>query len=576
MKSSKIRVALAQINTTVGALERNSELILSQIQEAEKAGADLVLVPELALSGYPPEDLVLKDSFLKACRASLEEIARQVGEVTAVVGFPDSEGGVFNAAAVLRDGRIHGIYHKICLPNYSVFDEKRTFQPGFTPMVFEMGGVKIGVNICEDIWLANGVTEYQALAGGASLICNISASPWYVGRLQEREAMLAARANSCKAHIAYVNLVGGQDELVFDGASLIFGPDGSLITRAHMFEEELVIADLDLPSRESVPQEIYTSEQFRLQKISIDAELKPQRNDVVPSISQPPEELGELLSALVLGTRDYVQKNGFRKAAIGLSGGVDSALTAAIAQMALGSENVVGVIMPSQFSSEGSVTDAERLAENLRIEAHTVGIESIVESYEKALAPIFRNTKSDVTEENLQARARGNILMALSNKFGWLVLTTGNKSETSVGYCTLYGDMAGGFAVLKDVLKTKAYELARYINRNGEIIPEDTITKPPSAELRPDQKDEDSLPPYDLLDQILTAYVERDKGASEIIAEGFDPETVREIIRLVDRNEYKRRQAPPGVKITPKAFGRDRRIPVTNHFTWVETSKGEA
>ncbi len=567
-QTHRFRIALAQINPIVGDFQYNSEKILNYIQQAESAGAQMVLFPEMALCGYPPEDLLLRPAFIAENQRHLLMLASRVQDIMAVVGFANGRGGVYNAAAVLRRGRILGIHHKIWLPNYGVFDEKRYFQPGSRPLIVKANqDIRIGVNVCEDIWVANGVAEYQAIVGNASLICNISASPYHANRRREREEMLTSRAKNCGAHVAYVNMVGGQDELVFDGGSFIYSPDGELLARGPLFEEHLLIADIDLQANHRTEKQIYFHHEYQLEEVDA-GELKPVTGaSTPPRILPAPDELSEIYAALVLGTRDYVQKNGFRKVVIGLSGGIDSSLTAAIAVSALGSENVVGVLMPSRFTSKASLEDAERLARNLGIKTYTLSIEAIVQQYEKELAPVFQGRERDITEENLQARARGNILMALSNKFGWLVLTTGNKSETSVGYCTLYGDMAGGFAVLKDVLKTKVYQLAEYVNRDREIIPERVLKKPPSAELRPNQKDEDSLPAYAILDRILTEYVEHDRSINDIIAMGFDAQTVKEVARMVDRNEYKRRQAPPGIRITPKAFGRDWRMPITNHFT---------
>ncbi len=567
-QTHRFRIALAQINPIVGDFQYNSEKILNYIQQAESAGAQMVLFPEMALCGYPPEDLLLRPAFIAENQRHLLMLASRVQDIMAVVGFANGRGGVYNAAAVLRRGRILGIHHKIWLPNYGVFDEKRYFQPGSRPLIVKANqDIRIGVNVCEDIWVANGVAEYQAIVGNASLICNISASPYHANRRREREEMLTSRAKNCGAHVAYVNMVGGQDELVFDGGSFIYSPDGELLARGPLFEEHLLIADIDLQANHRTEKQIYFHHEYQLEEVDA-GELKPVTGaSAPPRILPAPDELSEIYAALVLGTRDYVQKNGFRKVVIGLSGGIDSSLTAAIAVSALGSENVVGVLMPSRFTSKASLEDAELLARNLGIKTYTLSIEAIVQQYEKELAPVFQGRERDITEENLQARARGNILMALSNKFGWLVLTTGNKSETSVGYCTLYGDMAGGFAVLKDVLKTKVYQLAEYVNRDREIIPERVLKKPPSAELRPNQKDEDSLPAYAILDRILTEYVEHDRSINDIIAMGFDAQTVKEVARMVDRNEYKRRQAPPGIRITPKAFGRDWRMPITNHFT---------
>ncbi len=564
--NNSIRLALAQINCTVGDLEGNAAKIIAAANEAAKAGAHIVAFPEMAVTGYPPEDLLLKPAFIEDNKRALAAIAEACPSITAIVGFADSdEQGLYNAAAVIDDGAVAAVYHKMILPNYGVFDEKRYFREGENCPVFELNGILFGLNICEDIWHEEGPARLQASTGKASLIININASPYYMGKQGEREEILRKRIKENGLVIAYANLVGGQDELVFDGGSLIMDEKGDVIAQAPRFEESLLIADISLPvkpdlSSENFPENIdfcrLDSPPLR-EKCRIEAVLPPK-----------PGRLEEIYSALLLGTRDYVIKSGFKKVIIGLSGGIDSALTAAVAVDALGPDAVMGVAMPSRYSSQGSIDDAKLLAKNMGIEFHLIAIESAFGAFLESLGPLFEGFQPDVTEENIQARVRGNLLMALSNKFGRMVLTTGNKSEVSVGYATLYGDMAGGFSVLKDLPKTLVYELARYRNEKSgfDIIPESTITKAPSAELRPDQTDQDSLPPYDVLDAILQKYVEEQHSLREIVDSGFDEETVMKVIGMVDRNEYKRRQAAPGVKITPRAFGRDRRMPIVNGY----------
>src|SRR5215831_7370236 len=537
----KLRLALAQINATVGDFDANVARVRETLAKAEALGAELVLFPELVLCGYPAEDLLLKSDFLEANRRALEALAPAARRVTAVVGFADRVDDVYNAAAVLHDGRVAGVYHKHHLPNYAVFDEKRYFQSGREPLVLNLGGVQLGVTICEDMWYPDGPHVLQAQDGAEILLC-LSASPFHRGKTRDRERMLATRAADNVAIVAFTNLVGGQDELVFDGGSAVKAElAGSYLPVRHLMLE-----------KPGWP----------------DRALQPVEPELAPELSS----LDEVHQALVLGMRDYVEKNGFESVVLGLSGGVDSALTAALAVDAIGRENVNGVLMPSSVTSEQSTADAKDLAERLGIRVLSVPIEPVVDAYAEALGPAFAGRSSDVTEENLQARARGNVLMALSNKFGWLVLTTGNKSELSVGYCTLYGDMAGGFAILKDVPKTLVYALSRHLNsqrvEGGETppIPESTMLRPPTAELRPGQRDQDVLPPYEILDEILLAYVEKDMGADELVAHGFDPGLVAQVVRWVDGNEYKRRQAPPGIRISPRAFGRDRRLPITNQF----------
>jgi len=567
-----IRIALAQINVTVGDIEGNKNKILHYIEEARKLGAELVAFPEMAVTGYPPEDLLLKPDFIEANLRALEDIIPATRGITAVVGFVHRDEDIYNAAAVIHDGKLAAVYRKMYLPNYGVFDEDRYFQAGQEYIVFELDGTGVGVNICEDIWHPGGPAEVQALAGGAEVIVNISASPYHARKVEFRERMLATRAADSVSIVAFCNLVGGQDELVFDGGSVIFDPRGELIARGRQFEEDLVVADLDV---EGVFRRRLHDPRRRKEKLLSKWEVEVIKLAPVGPKEKPPisehkvprlEPLAEIYKALVTGTRDYVHKNGFRKVVIGLSGGIDSSLTATIAVDALGAENVTGVYMPSRYSSEESRIDAEELARNLGIAFHIIPIDETFQAYLDMLSEVFKGLPHDVTEENIQARIRGNILMALSNKFGWLVLTTGNKSEIGVGYCTLYGDTAGGFAVIKDIPKTLVYKLARYRNSISPVIPERVFTKPPSAELRPNQKDTDSLPPYEILDPILHAYVEEDRSIEEIVAMGFDRELVKRVVMMVDRNEYKRRQSPPGVKITPRAFGKDRRLPITNRY----------
>jgi NAD+ synthase (glutamine-hydrolysing) len=571
-----LRLALGQINSTVGDIQGNTRKILKVIDQAREVGAELVAFPELALPGYPPEDLLLNSSFIEANLEALQRLTRATRGITAIVGFVDMIDDIYNAAALLHDGRLAGVYHKIYLPNYGVFDEDRYFQSGTEFLVFDLNGTAIGVNICEDIWYPGDPTRTQCLEGKAQLIVNISSSPYHAGKTHFRERMLATRAWDYSVIVAYVNLVGGQDELVFDGRSMVLDQGGELLTAARAFVEDLLVVDLDLDQvllhrlhdprrRKEKPIPLAGG---KLRRIPLSPLKKRPQASLSP---RPPFSLGrleEIYQALILGTGDYVRKNGFKKVVLGLSGGIDSALTAAIAVDALGREGVVGVAMPSMYSSRESLEDARALAKNLGIEFQVIPIGEVFRSYLKTLKGSFKGKKPDVTEENIQARIRGNLLMALSNKFGWLVLTTGNKSEMGVGYCTLYGDMAGGFAVIKDVHKTLVYELASYRNTMGSkrVIPSRVIEKPPSAELRPNQKDTDSLPPYDLLDPILKAYVEQDQSLEMIFTKGFRRKVLEEVIRKVDLNEYKRRQAPPGVKITSRAFGKDRRLPITNQY----------
>jgi len=567
------RVALAQINPTVGDFEGNVAKIRAGLEQARTLGCRLVAFPELAITGYPPEDLLFKSAFIEANLRALAEITRATSGLTAVVGFVDKRDDIFNAAAVLHDGSRAGVYHKQYLPNYGVFDENRYFQAGAEAPVFTVGETCFAVNVCEDIWYPTGPTTWQALAG-AELVVTINASPYHAGKGHQRERMIATRAADEVVFLAFVNTAGGQDELVFDGGSLIVNERGETVARGRQFAEDFVVADLDLDGvfharlRDS-----------RRRKEKLDAAQTPRRVltslPAPPTPALPPREVpsplapvDEVFHALVLGTHDYVRKNGFKHVVIGLSGGIDSALVAAIAVEALGRENVTGVTMPSPYSSGGTRRDAKRLARNLGIDFQTLPITPVFTGFKKTLAAPFKGLKEDVAEENIQARIRGTLLMALSNKFGWLVLTTGNKSEIAVGYSTLYGDMAGGFAVIKDVPKALVYEVARHVNTRAgrDVIPRSIFDRAPSAELRPDQTDQDTLPPYPELDAILQAYVEEDRGVPEIVARGFAEETVRRVVRMVDSNEYKRRQGPIGVKITPRAFGRDWRLPIVNRF----------
>jgi NAD+ synthase (glutamine-hydrolysing) len=567
---ARVRIAACQINTVVGDLDGNVNRVLEGLDRAEAAGADVALFPELALTGYPPEDLLLKPGFVADNLEALEKVAARTGRCAAVVGFVDKGRDLYNAAAVCAFGSVQGTYRKRHLPNYAVFDERRYFAPGSgTPTLFVIGGVRMGISICEDAWNPNGPIAEQA-AGGAELGLNINASPYYAGRLGERERMLSTRATDAACALVYVNQIGGQDELVFDGASIVMDADGLLIASARQFVEQDLVVDVEVRpvfrKRLLDPRGRATASDLPTVVITDtpQANASPTPRVLAPSL-EPVEEVYE---ALVLGTRDYVTKNGFTDVVIGLSGGIDSSLVAVVAVDALGAEHVHGVSMPSRWSSEGSRSDARRLAEAIGIDYRTIPIEPAHIALEQMLAPSFEGRSQDLTEENLQSRVRGVILMALSNKFGWMVLTTGNKSELAVGYSTLYGDTAGGFAVIKDVPKTLVYRLCRMRNARAgvELIPEDVLTKPPSAELRPGQRDDQSLPPYEVLDPILEAYVEHDLTAGELEAAGFDPAIVRLVVALVDRNEYKRRQTPPGVRVTPKAFGKDRRVPITNRY----------
>ena len=568
---ARLRIAACQLNTVVGDLDGNVAALLGMLDRAEAAGCDVAVFPELAITGYPPEDLLLKPGFIADNLASLEKLAARTGRCAAIVGFVDRSLDLHNAAAVCAHGQVQSVYHKRLLPNYAVFDEQRYFAPGQgDPVLFVIGGVRVGVSICEDIWSPDGPTAAQA-AGGAELVVNLNASPYYAGRLEERERMLGTRAADASCALVYVNQVGGQDELVFDGASLVVDASGAVLARAPQFAEDVMVVDLDVrPSfRKRLLDPRGRLSGPPLAQVTVTSEPADHDGRIDPPCAEPLAREREIYEALVLGTRDYVVKNGFTDVVLGLSGGVDSSLVAAIAVDALGADHVHGVSMPSRYSSEGSRTDAARLADILGIDFRTIAIEPAHRAFHEMLAPSFAGTEEGLAEENVQARARGVTLMALSNKFGWLVLTTGNKSEMATGFSTLYGDSAGGFAVIKDVPKLMVYALCRDLNARAgrEVIPEAVLTKPPSAELRPDQRDDQSLPPYEVLDPILEAYVEDDLTAGELEAAGFNPELVRRVVRLVDRAEYKRRQYPPGVRVTPKAFGKDRRVPITNRYS---------
>ena len=553
-----LRLALAQVNSLVGGFKANAERVKSTCAQARKMGADVVLFPELMLTGYPPEDLLFKKSFIKDCRKTLKTLAPFTRGLTAVIGFAEQKGKhLYNSAALMCDGKHIATYRKMLLPNYGVFDEKRYFNAGEEPVRFSLKGAQIGLTICEDIWQESGPGKTLCQKGGVDLLLNISSSPYHKGKA--RREMIIKRAKYYKCPIAYVNLVGGQDELVFDGQSLIVDAKGKIIAQGNSFEEEIIFANITLPAKVNKPKASGIKSYKAPASLSKVKKVAP----LPPCAYMEKSEEEEVYSALVLGTRDYIKKNGFSKVVLGLSGGIDSSLTAAIAVDALGPDQVVGVLMPSPHSSKGSVDDALALAKNLKIKTFTFHILAAMKAYEYILKEKFWSTEPGLAEENLQARIRGNLLMALSNKFGWMVLTTGNKSETSMGYCTLYGDMAGGFAVIKDVPKILVYKLARWLNREQEIIPQNVLTKEPSAELRPGQRDTDSLPPYDLLDPVLLRYIEEDCSIEEIKVSGLSKSEIQRIARLVDLNEYKRRQGPPGVKITPKAFGKDRRLPIT-------------
>ena len=567
-----MRVALAQINTIVGDIWGNVEKMADTLERATDAGAELVAFPELTIPGYPPEDLLMRPSFIEENLRALHEFAGKVPEgVAAAVGFVDLDADLYNACAVLSGGEVLHRYHKRYLPNYSVFDENRYFREGSGAPILELEGALVGVSVCEDIWYPGGPAREQAL-GGASVLLNISASPYHRRKGAFRERMLGVRASDYGCYVVFCNLVGGQDELVFDGHSVVFDPEGGLVARAGQFKEDLLLVDLypehSLMQRLHDPRPRKENPERPPQIVKVPCYEPRSAKPVDPRVEPSLSEEGEVLEGLVLGLGDYFRKNGFSRAVLGLSGGIDSALAAAVAVEALGPQNVTGVLMPSRYTSEISNTDAAALAKNLGIDTLTIPIGPAFDAYREMLKGAFKGLPEDVTEENLQSRIRGNILMALSNKFGWIVLSTGNKSEMSVGYSTLYGDSAGGFAVIKDVPKNLVYRVARHFNerKNREVIPDSILTKEPTAELREDQRDTDSLPPYEVLDPILEAYIEEDKGIAEIVASGFDEDDVRRILQLVDRAEYKRRQAPTGIKVTGRAFGRDRRMPITNRY----------
>ena len=563
----RLRLVACQLNTVVGDLDGNADRIVRALGHAERAGGDLAIFPELAVTGYPPEDLLSRPGFIADNLAAVDRVVAATGACAAAFGFVDidRDGRLFNAAALSVNGALVGTYHKRLLPNYSVFDEQRWFAPGTEPYTrYVIGGVPVGVSVCEDLWFAAGPVADQGRAG-AKLVVNLNASPYSIGRRDDRLAVLTQRVTESGCAIAYVNQVGGQDELVFDGASLVMGPTGQIVAAARQYVEEALVVDLDLEGEE--PAAGGPGERVMVSAVSRSAAdgSPPAETGTLAPVLDPVREVYE---ALVLGTGDYVRKNGFSDAVIGLSGGIDSSLVAAIAVDALGADHVHGVAMPSRYSSSGSIDDAYSLATKLGIDIQTAPIDQAHRAMAGLVAPLVGGEPLGLTDENLQSRIRGVLLMGLSNENGWIVLTTGNKSEMATGYSTLYGDSAGGFAVIKDVPKTLVYELCRDLNRRvgTDLIPEAVLTKPPSAELRPEQRDDESLPPYEVLDPVLAGYVESDRSAEDLVEEGFDPDVVDQVISLVDRAEYKRRQMPPGVRITAKAFGKDRRMPITNHY----------
>ena len=569
-----LRIALAQIDAVVGDIAGNAAKIGEWTARAREAGAELVVFPELALTGYPPEDLLLKTHFLDAARAALDELAADVSGIVALVGFPERDDDVYNAAAVIADGAVAAVYRKVYLPNYGVFDEQRYFQSGPGPALIEVNGVRVGLTICEDVWTPGPPATTEALAG-AEVIVNLSSSPYHAGKPLERERMLIQRARDNLAAIVLCNMVGGQDELVFDGHSVAIDQEGTVVARAPQFEESLTLCSVEpgnvVAARLRDARHREAVRNAGKPDVPVLASLTVEGADAAPlegSVVDPLGPVEEVYAALRTGLRDYVLKNGFERVVIALSGGIDSALVALVAVDALGADRVTCVSMPSPYSSSGTREDARAIADNLGTEFHELSIEDLMSGYDAALAERFEGREPDLTEENLQARIRGNIVMALSNKFGWLVLTTGNKSELSVGYATLYGDMAGGFAVLKDVFKGWVYRLVEWRNASEgrDLVPRSVLDRPPSAELRHEQRDEDSLPPYDVLDAILLGYVEGDLDVDALVAHGLPREDVERVIRLVDLAEYKRRQAPPGIRISTRAFGRDRRLPITNRF----------
>ncbi len=564
-----LRVALCQIDAAVGDIDGNGSKIAEYLSRAEAAGAHLALFPELAISGYPPEDLLLKRHFLDDCASELERVSKTTADTVAVVGYPELDresGNTYNALALMAGGQIVGRYRKVLLPNYGVFDERRYFAPGNRGALFNLGPVSVGLSICEDIW-QDGPPIEDEVKMGAQVVISINASPYHQGKGEERQRMLSNRARKYGCYVLFCNAVGGQDELVFDGNSLAIDPQGEVLARGLQFEEDFIVLELPTANGGGSNKGSQTEDKIEVDSVA-------EFDIAVPSVEAPARETpamlkpeDEVYKALVVGTHDYFDKNGFEHVVIGISGGIDSSLVACVAVDALGADRVTGVVMPSPHSSTETQSDARQLAASLGIQCIDLSIESAMDAYEKILHDVFADTEPGITEENIQARIRGNLLMALSNKFGWLVLTTGNKSEYSVGYATLYGDMAGGFAVLKDVPKVLVFDLAR--NRNAASdspIPPAVLARPPTAELRPDQRDEDSLPPYEILDPILEGYVEMDLSADQLVEKGFERKTVESVIHMVDLSEYKRRQTPPGVKIRPKSFGRDRRLPITNLY----------
>lgn len=548
-----MRIALAQFNASVGDIKGNVDRMQNLSIKAFELGADIVVFPEMSVCGYPPEDLLLKEQFLNDNRLAVEYLAKNCPDITVIAGFAEAgENGYYNSLAVLQEGQVKKIYHKNILPNYGVFDERRYFRPGTEAVCMKIGSLTFGFTICEDIWQQELMDSLFAKSPSMDIIINISASPFHTGKIEQRQQILSQCAKHFNCAVAYCNLVGGQDELVFDGRSMFVDSSGQIVCQAKAFEEDMLMAD------------------FSAVNSNDGINIKSLKNYEACTFSKPIGSIAEIYNALILGTKDYVRKNNFSKVVIGLSGGIDSSLTAAIAVDALGAKNVVGITMPSKFNSPETIKDAQMLADNLDIEFYSVPIETVLDKFNSLFGKFDKWTTDGLAYENLQARIRGCILMSLSNQCGFLVLTTSNKSETAVGYATLYGDTVGGFAVLKDVPKTMVYQLAEYVNRihRYEVIPVTVINRPPSAELRENQKDTDSLPPYDVLDRILAGYVEQDKSASELVKDGLPKKIVNQVVGMVDQNEYKRRQSPPGIKITPKAFGKDRRMPITNLYTF--------
>lgn len=570
-----MRLGICQMNSTVGDLDQNKNKILNNIHKAKNMGCHVVAFPELCITGYPPEDLLYRKDFIRDQKKRIEEIAKACSGIVAIVGFVEYDSkNLYNAAAILGNGQHLGSYKKVNLPNYSVFDEERYFTGGKEPLVLHIGHIRLGISICEDIWVEHNVTEAEGIYGHADLLLNISASPYYKHKGNERLQLFQARSAFTGCMVAYANLVGGQDELVFDGQSCLVKPNGEVLAGGKAFEQDLIVADIDVAEiRAFMPQNENIAKNFinpfsYVMHLKTDMPIPKKRKELKsPPLSRNKLE-EQIYKALLLGLRDYVHKNGFEKVVLGLSGGIDSALVAVLAVDALGKKNVRAISMPSPYSSRSSIEDAQRLANNLDIEFLVIEINDIFEISKKAVSPYFKGMEEDITEENLQARIRGNLLMAFSNKFNWLVLATGNKSEVSVGYCTIYGDMVGGFSPLKDVYKMMVYQLCEHRNETAQtdLVPQEIIDKAPSAELKPNQTDQDSLPPYPILDKILEFYIENMLGLEEIVHQGFDKNVVKKVTRLVDRNEYKRRQAAPGIKITPLAFGKDRRLPISNRY----------